>query len=159
MRHLELVEGCSYGKFASLARRKEWSAEYLAETFRGKLEARDEPLPHYFRRVLACDPSPEVVIPYGSVIEKFLTAVEELARDQKLALCRCGCGSYPGAGRRLAWDSCREPTSEAQIRARKAAAGRLNGGLRDSTGKPCEPRKNVHLARTSKAPSAAGPPR
>ncbi len=153
----ELVDGVSYAKFAALAKRKDWSAEYLAEQLRGKFEVRGETFEHYFERVLRCEPSPDVAIPFRSAIAKFLAAVGELARDGKLGLCACGCGSYAGGGNRLAWDSCvARPVSEAKRRAieKAAAARRGKPGFDECTVSPVpiETRaENVHLAGTSRA--------
>ncbi len=151
----EVVEGVSYAKFAALARRKEWSAEFLGENLRGKFEVRGETFEHYFERVLRCDPSPAAVIPFRSVIGKYLAAVEELARDGKLGLCACGCGSYAGGGNRLAWDSCvARPVSEAKRRAIEKAAAARRGKcsfdeFRVSPARIDARAKNNHLARTS----------
>ena len=156
----ELVEGLSYAKFAALAKRKEWSAEYLAENLRGRFEVKGETFEHYFERVLHCDPSPETVIPFRSVIVGFLAAVGELAQDGELKLCPCGCGSYAGPGGRLAWETCsRMPLSEAK----RAALERAHAARRDGafsikpaghSGSIENDLKNVHLARTSGRRSA-----
>ncbi len=122
MTNRELWEGVSYAKFGALARRMGWTADYLAGVLRGKFEVRGETFEAYFDRVLHCRPSGEVVIPFRSVIEHFLVAVEYLARDGKLALCPCGCGSYAGGGGRLAWETCGKRTrSEAQRRSLEKA--------------------------------------
>jgi hypothetical protein len=151
----ELIEGVSFAKFAALARRKEWSAEYLAESLRGKFEVKGETFEHYFDRVLRGNPSSEVVIPFRSMIAKFVAAVEELARDGKLKLCPCGCGSYAGPGGRLAWPMCsRPPLSDAkQAALERAHAARrekaVSMGLVSGTMSIENDLENVHLARTS----------
>jgi len=122
MTNRELWEGVSYAKFAALARRMGWTAEYLAGVLRGKFEVRGETFEAYFDRVLHCRPGGEVVIPFRSVIEHFLVGVEHLARDGKLALCACGCGSFAGGGGRLAWETCsRKSASVAQLKALEKA--------------------------------------
>jgi hypothetical protein len=105
----EQVEGITFGNFAAVAKRMRWTADDLALEFRGIAEK--EPAASYFSRVLRGDPAWSVVIPFRSVIAKYLRAVAELKADGQIRLCGCGCGS-PVFGRdRLAWPDCKfKPT-------------------------------------------------
>jgi hypothetical protein len=153
----ELAEGVSFAKFAGLARRKEWSAEYLAEHFRGKFQTGNESLERWFERVLADrlpngKPTDGVVIPYRCVVEKFLQTVDELARDGKLALCVCGCGSYAGGGGRQAWPKCSVKVSPAQQEARRLAALK---GVETRMTRAAERREQKRLLRAAEKGSEA----
>ncbi len=100
----EQVEGISYRQFAALAKIMRWTAEELATEFRAIAE--NEPAASYFARVLRGDPGWDVVIPFRSVIAKFVRAATHLIADDRLRACVCGCGS-PVLGRdRLAWPDC-----------------------------------------------------
>ncbi len=101
----ELVEGVTFRQFAAMAKRMGWTAEELGAEFRGVAE--NEPAVSYFARVLRGDPDWNVVIPFRSVIAKYVRAAANLIADGRLRACACGCGS-PVFGRdRLAWPDCK----------------------------------------------------
>ena len=99
----QLVDGVTFRQFAAMAKRMGWTAEELAAEFRGIAE--NEPAVSYFVRVLRGDPGWDVVIPFRSVIAKYVRAAANLIADDRA--CACGCGS-PVFGRdRLAWPDCK----------------------------------------------------
>lgn len=109
----EQFEGISFQNFAAVAKRMGWTVDELALEFRGIAEK--EPAPSYFWRILRGDPDWSVVIPYRSVIAKYLRATVELRAEGQLRLCACGCTS-PVFGRdRLAWPNCKRGGPGASI--------------------------------------------
>lgn len=109
----EQVEGVSFQNFAAVAKRMRWKADELASEFRGIAEK--EPASSYFSRVLRGDPDWSVVIPFRSVIAKYLRAVVELRAEGEVRLCLCRCGS-PVFGRdRLAWPDCKRVAPNASM--------------------------------------------
>ncbi len=112
----EQVEGVTFGNFAAVAKRMRWTADELASEFRGVAEK--EPASNYFSRVLRGDPDSSVVIPYRSVIAKYLRATFELRAEGQVRLCLCGCTS-PVFGRdRLAWPNCKRSAPGTSILSR-----------------------------------------
>jgi hypothetical protein len=99
----ELREGVSYRNFSSIAEIMHWTVDELAAEFKGDLENAT----NFFTRVLREEPSGDVVIPFKSVIAKYLGAARHLIADGKIRICTCGCCS-PVFGRdRLAWPDCK----------------------------------------------------
>jgi len=116
----ELYAGVTLRNFSSLAKRMGWTAEELGAEFRGVTEK--EPAASYFARVLRGDPDWSVVIPFRSVIAKYVKTATLLIRDGRIRACGCGCGS-PVFGRdRLAWPDCK-------VRSRNGRDGREAGVL------------------------------
>ena len=79
----------AFASFSALAARASWTAQELAAEFRGVIETGHEPIEHWFGRVLRGNPSGEVVIPFRSVIAKYVRAVRHLNRrrpDSRLRL-------------------------------------------------------------------------
>jgi hypothetical protein len=109
----ELLEGVRFEDFAQLAKKKGWSVDDLAEEFRGKFggkpgERSYEQPRSFFERIFAGKPSPDSVIVYHSVIEKYLKAVQYSALDGHVRRCECGCGSPVWGRKRTATDACRQ---------------------------------------------------
>jgi hypothetical protein len=77
----------TFKDFAKLAKQKGWSAEFLADKFRGKIEGPSE----FFHRCLKCNPSPDVIVPYKSVIEFYFRELNPVVRDASVRVCVCGC--------------------------------------------------------------------
>ena len=90
-----------------------WSVEELVAEFRGIADG--EPTASYIARVLRGDPDWNVVIPFRSMILKYLRAAQHLIADGKIRSCSCGiCGS-PVFGRdRLAWPDCKFKPSQGE---------------------------------------------
>jgi hypothetical protein len=99
----EFIEGVTFAEFRALAARRGWTAEELAERFKGKCggpaesDFYERPLT-YFQRVLGHDSrTDEIVIPYRSVVEVYVNTTRlEPADPGKLVVrrrCACGCGS------------------------------------------------------------------
>jgi hypothetical protein len=75
------------GDFAKLAKKKGWSAEFLAERFKGLIEKPSE----FFHRCLSGSSSADVVIPYRSVINFYHQEANPFVREPFTRLCLCGC--------------------------------------------------------------------
>ena len=71
----------SYSEFAQLARRRGWTAAFLAERFRGKIEQPRE----FFERILAgsskCQNLSASLIPYRSVLEFYQRELRDPPSD------------------------------------------------------------------------------
>jgi hypothetical protein len=77
----------TFSDFAKLAKKKGWSAEFLAEKFKGQIERPSE----FFHRCLSGSPSADVVIPYRSVIDFYHQEANPLVKEPSTRLCLCGC--------------------------------------------------------------------
>ncbi len=100
----EFSEGVTFRHFFSIAKIRGWTVEELAAESRGVAEK--EPASSYFARVFRGDPDWNVVIPFQSLISKYVRAASHLIADGQIRACACGCGS-PVFGRdRLAWPDC-----------------------------------------------------
>jgi hypothetical protein len=92
----------TYGQFAALAKAQGWTAQFLAEKFRGSLEKPAE----FFHRVL--DPkNGDLVIPYRSVMDFYRASVQSAAGDPAVKRCACGCGRPLFGRKRSASGACR----------------------------------------------------
>lgn len=109
----------SFNDFASLSRQRAWTAQSLADRFRGKIENPAE----FFHRVLE-GKSPDSPIPYRSVIE-FFAASQEIAAQGNAPACACGCGRTVFDRKRYALPGCKTRT------ARRKASGVTNAINRD----------------------------
>jgi hypothetical protein len=58
----------TFRDFASLAKRRGWTPEFLAEKFKGKIEGPSE----FFHRCLEGKPDWNVVVPFESILEFYL---------------------------------------------------------------------------------------
>lgn len=95
--------------FSTLAKKRGWTKEHLAELFRKKIEEPSE----FFDRVLSCKSKGEdrssMVIPYSTVIEFYRKEVHYFldshpARRQ----CACGCGQPVLNRKKWASPACQE---------------------------------------------------
>jgi len=78
-----MAEGVTYRQFAAMAKIAGWTADELGAEFRGIAER--EPAPSYFARVLRGEPDSGVVIPFGSVIAKYVRASRHLIAEASCA--------------------------------------------------------------------------
>ncbi len=77
----------TFRDFASLAKRKGWTPEYLAEKFRGEIEGPSE----FFHRCLSGKPEWSVVIQYRSVLDLYWRGLSPLIEEESVRFCICGC--------------------------------------------------------------------
>ena len=77
----------TFRDFSVLAQRRSWTAQFLAEEFRGKI---DEPS-EFFHRCLNGKPDLSIVIPYKSVLDFYWRELSPLIEEKAVRLCICGC--------------------------------------------------------------------
>ncbi len=98
----------SFKDFGALAKRRGWTAEFLAEEFRGKIEEPSE----FFHRVLSCKYKGEdrslVVVPYRSVLEFYHKELSPLIVEGNVRLCECKCGRRVHGRKSYASVACRK---------------------------------------------------
>lgn len=103
-----LAPAVTYADFATLARRRGWTAAFLANRFRGKIE---EPRA-FFERVLACRSKGEdlskSVIPFRSVLEFYQRELPQAMPAETTRSCECGCGKPVHGRKKLASAACRK---------------------------------------------------
>ncbi len=106
----------TYTDFATLARRRGWTAAFLAEHFRGKIE---EPRA-CFERVLACRFNGEdlsnSVIPFRSVLEFYQRELSWSMPAGGTKGCECSCGKPVHGRKRLASAACRKRVERRRAR-------------------------------------------
>ncbi len=90
------------GQFARLAAAKGWTAPYLAERFRGKVEHPSE----FFHRVMDRRYA-SVALPYRPVLEFYFENMEPAGGTGERTLCACGCGRPLFGRKKLATGYCR----------------------------------------------------
>jgi hypothetical protein len=94
--------------FAELARRRGWSAAFLAEHFRGKIEEPRE----FFERAPRCkhkgEDRSDAVVPYASVPDFYRRELSPLMAEGSFRSCGCGCGKPVYGRKRLASSACRK---------------------------------------------------
>jgi len=93
----------SYNQFAQLARRRGWTAAYLGERFRGRVENPQE----FFNHVLQARHA-GTVIPYRSVIKFYRQQVRPEQRAGGQRSCACGCQKPVSGRKKLASAACRK---------------------------------------------------
>lgn len=102
------IPAVTYGHFAKLALRRGWTAAFLADRFRGKIE---EPRA-FFERVLACRSNGEdlsaSLIPYRSVLEFYQRELSSAMPAGTTRGCECGCGKPVHGRKKLASAACRK---------------------------------------------------
>jgi hypothetical protein len=106
----ESLEGVTFRQFAAIAKLMHWTVDELAAEFKGDLENAT----NFFTRVLREDPSGDVIIPFKSVIAKYLRAARHLIADGKIRTCACGCGSPVFRRDRVAWRDCKFKPAQGQ---------------------------------------------
>ena len=97
----------TFKDFASLAKRKGWTPEFLAEKFRGKIEGPSE----FFHRVLSCKYNGEdrswVAILSRSVLDFYWKELSPLIEEQSVRFCICGCQRRVYGRKQYASNYCR----------------------------------------------------
>lgn len=98
----------TYAEFAKLAHGRGWTAAFLAERFRGKIEEARA----FFERVLACRSNGEdlsgSLIPYRSVLDFYQKELSSTMPAGGTRSCDCGCGRPVRGRKRLASAACRK---------------------------------------------------
>ena len=94
----------TFSDFASLAKRKSWTPEYLAEKFRGEIEGPSE----FFHRCLSGKPEWEVVIPYRSVLDLYWQELSPSIEEKSVRFCICGCQRRVYGRKQYAASACRK---------------------------------------------------
>jgi len=98
----------SFKDFGVLAQRRGWTAEFLAEEFRGKIEEPSE----FFHRVLSCKYKGEdrswIILPYRSVLEFYHRELSPLIAEGNVRLCECKCGRRVHGRKSYSSVSCRK---------------------------------------------------
>ena len=99
-----LTYGITFKEFASLARSRGWTPEYLAQKFRGKIDGPSE----FFHRVLSGKPDWSVVIPYRSILELYWNEMSPILDENKsVRVCLCGCNQRVYGRKQYAQSYCR----------------------------------------------------
>jgi len=93
----------TFRDFASLAKRREWTPEFLAEKFRGRIEGPSE----FFHRCLNGKPNWGVVIPYGSALDLYWRELSPLIEEKAVRFCVCGCQRRVYGRKQYAGSYCR----------------------------------------------------
>lgn len=93
--------------FASLAKRRDWTPEFLAEKFRGKIDGPSE----FFHRCLNGKPDWNVVIPFGSVLNFYWQELSPLIEEESVCFCICGCQRRVYGRKQYATSYCRKKAS------------------------------------------------
>ena len=103
-----MTRSVTYADFAKLARRRGWTAAWLAEHFKGRIEQPRE----FFERVLKAGSGSEdrgaTLIPYRSVLELYRKEMGPGAANSGARSCDCGCGKPVTGRKRLASGACRK---------------------------------------------------
>ena len=93
----------TFRDFASLAKKREWTPEFLAEKFRGTIEGPSE----FFHRCLIGKPNWDVVVVYKSVLDLYWRELSPLIQEETVRLCICGCGQRAYGRKQYARPYCR----------------------------------------------------
>ncbi len=105
----------TFAQFAHLAKSKGWTAPYLAERFRGKIENPSA----FFQRIM--DPrATGCAISYRSVLQFYFENVGPAAGVAERKTCACGCGRPLTGRKKLATGYCRVKMSRARSVTRKS---------------------------------------
>jgi hypothetical protein len=113
------VQPVTFGQFAALAHRRKLTMQALAERFRGQIETPSE----FFSRVLS-DKSPDLVIPYRSVLEFYASALA-VERIPTQPVCACGCGAPVFDRKKWALPGCRKKSQRTRVRNQQFWLGQL----------------------------------
>jgi len=101
----------AFRDFASLAQRRDWTPQFLAERFRGAIEEPTE----LFTRILS-GKTPDTVIPYASVLAFYQAEISPILADGGIRLCACGCGSRVYGRKQYAKAACRQRSQRDKTR-------------------------------------------
>ncbi len=124
-----------YGEFSRLAKAKGWTAAYLADRFRGKIESPSE----FFHRVL--DPrNAGREIPYQSVLDFYRENIDPAARASRgHKSCACGCGRPLFGRKKYATGYCRVKMCRKRSATRENGPEKATETKRFSVIKPAQP--------------------
>jgi len=100
----------TFKRFADLARRRSWTAQFLSERFRCRIQ---EPL-EFFSRVLS-DKFKDNVISYRSVID-FYRSAQNLEVRAGPRVCACGCGRVVFDRKKWAAPGCKKKVAREKVR-------------------------------------------
>lgn len=109
----------TFRQFTELARRRNFSAQSLAQRFRGRIQEPSE----FFSRVLS-GKFPNTAIPYRSVIDFYLAA-QAVAPTDGRPTCVCGCGRPVFDRKKWALPGCRTKVQRETVRNRQFWLGQL----------------------------------
>jgi hypothetical protein len=95
----------TFGDFTTLAKQRHWSAEFLAATFRGKIEQPSE----FFHRLLS-GAAPATLIVYRSVLDLYEneSGVNNMQTASSRPTCACGCGAAVFDRKKWATPGCKK---------------------------------------------------
>jgi hypothetical protein len=98
--------------FTALARRRNWTAQSLAQRFRGHIENAAD----FFNRLLS-DKFPDSIIPYRSVLEFYAAnQLKEPPRADSRRVCACGCGRPVFDRKKWATPGCKKKHARNPVR-------------------------------------------
>ena len=100
----------TFKEFAALARRRGWTAQSLAERFRGRIGNPAE----FFHRVLS-NKFDDSMIPFRSVIDFYDLAITGPQKADRLR-CACGCGRVVFDRKRYALPGCKTRAAREKVR-------------------------------------------
>jgi hypothetical protein len=112
----ELIEGVTQAEFRALANLLGWTADDLAQRFKGRFVG----VTAYFEHLLRADRrTDDTVIPFRCVIELYITMTRRplanVTEPIVIRRCACGCGSAAWAGRRYVAPTCQQRGPAAQL--------------------------------------------
>lgn len=114
------VPAVTYVDFAKIALRRGWTAAFLADRFRGKIE---EPRA-FFERVLTCSSNGKdlsgSLIPFRSVLEFYQSELPRTMPAEGTGGCECGCGKPVHGRKKLASAACRKRMERRRSRTPKS---------------------------------------
>lgn len=118
----------TYADFAKLALRRGWTAAFLGEHFRGRIE---EPRA-FFERVLACSSNGKdlsgSLIPFRSVLQFYQIELPRAMPAEGTGGCECGCGKPLHGRKKLASPACRKRMERWRSRIIKSGSEKANNG-------------------------------
>ena len=116
----------TYEDFAKLARRRGWTAQFLAEKFLGRIE---EPRA-FFERVLkggsGSGSQGGTLIPYRSVLAFYQAELAQGMAAGGRRTCKCGCRKPVFGRKRLASAVCRKRSERRKSRTTKSGVKKVN---------------------------------
>ena len=112
----------SFRDLASLAKKRDWTPEFLAEKFKGIIEAPSE----FFHRCLCGKPDWNVVIPFKSVLDFYWRELSPLIEEESVRFCICGCQRRVYGRKQYATSYCRKKASLKRSETHKTGSEKPN---------------------------------
>ena len=116
----------TYEDFAKLARRLAWTAAWLAERFKGKIEQPRE----FFERVLKTGPGSEnrgaTAIPYRSVVDFYQRELAQGTAADGRRTCKCGCRKPVFGRKQVAGAACQKRIERRRSLTRESGSKKVN---------------------------------